>query len=698
MNEIFIEWYRSFNRLSHNKRVPSLFLILLFAGTLIVNAKSEYEVTTTTSTPKNSLSAIEEIAQQKKEITGKITDSEGYSIIGANIIEKGTSNGTISDIDGNFTLNTDENATLVISYIGYLEQSIKVSNKSTYNIVLQEDTRTLDEVVVTGYQTLSKERSTGSFARVKAKDLEIKRIDNLSSVLEGQIAGYVDGKIRGITTMNAIDRPMVVINGFPVENASINRDGQVTENMPDINPEDIESITVLKDAAAASIYGARASNGVIVITTKKAQQGKTEISFSSTFTTQPYSYYTKNRLNSAEMIQLQRDWVNTTKLVNGLPDAIAGAAEIRDLGKYSQGVDILLDMYTEKISMSEGNSRLDDLASRGYNYFDQVNKYAKRNPTYQQYNLRLGKSTGRNSFNFSTTYWKNKYEDINSDNSILGINITNSTDVTDWLQLELGSYLKYGKDYAQTYNMYSPGFSIMPYDALVNSDGSYVSALSQNDRTRDEKIAAYGLHSEIITPMDELNYGIRKTNSFDTRVYSKLKFDFTSWLNLDVMFQYETGEDKSETLKEKNSQGMRSTINNFTTINANNQPIYNLPNGHNLAVNRQATNAYTLRNQLNFNKTVNDKHDFTWIGGQEVRQTLIRLDANSYYGYDPSLLSWETYNEQALASYFNGILGYASLNPAYSKYIKELKNRFVSFYSNASYIFDDRFVFTGSIR
>ncbi|HBX21073.1 MAG TPA: SusC/RagA family TonB-linked outer membrane protein, partial [Porphyromonadaceae bacterium] len=133
-------------------------------------------------------------------------------------------------------------------------------------------------------QTISRERATGSFAKVDAKKLETQRLSNISSLMEGRIAGYRDGRIRGVTTMNGVSTPLYVIDGFPVEKTTTKGYGW-EESIPDVNMEDIESITVLKDAAAASIYGARAANGVVVITTKRAKMNRLDISFSATLTT-----------------------------------------------------------------------------------------------------------------------------------------------------------------------------------------------------------------------------------------------------------------------------------------------------------------------------------------------------------------------------------------------------------------------------
>ncbi len=634
----------------------------------------------------------------KTSIQGVITDESGAPLTGVTVQVKNQSEGTVTDTDGRFHLSCNNGDILLISYIGMKSQEIKVvANKKDYNITLAADTELLEEVVVTGYQTLSKERSTGAFAKVNNETLELKRMDNLSSMLEGQVAGYVDGQIRGITTMNAVANPMVVIDGFPVENTTLDRIGQTTEGMPDLNPEDIESVTILKDAAAASIYGARAANGVIVITTKRAKEGKAEVSFSSTFTVQPYSYYKDYKLNAADVIALERQWA-AGALAN-YDDAVIIAGSLREEGSYpSQGINTLLDMYTNKISMAEGNQILDNLASRGYQYYDQAEKYGKRNPFYQQYNLRVGKTTGRNAFNFSTTYWNNSYEDIHHDDMKLGVNITNSLKITNWLQFDTGAYLKYGKENTQNYDpLNSPGFSAKPYDCMVNPDGSNFIAPSQIDKARRDLIEQYGLLSEDLVPMDELNYNHGKTKSFESRLYAKLKLDFTPWLNYNVMFQYETLSSNYELLQEKESNYMRSTINNFAGLDNYGSLSYNLPNGDSFYMLNNNKDSYNFRQQLNLDKTFNDRHNLVWILGQEVRHSLLKLNENTYYGYDPELLTWASINANDLA-YFSGILGRYSLNQANIATARELQNRFVSFYSNASYTFDDKYVLSGSIR
>jgi len=633
----------------------------------------------------------------KMSVQGVVTDNNDEPLIGATILVKGTRNGTVTDINGRFRLSVSSGQTLVVSYIGMKSKEVTVTaGKKEFLIQLDADAEMLDEVLVTGYQTLSKERSTGAFSKVSTEKLELKRMDNLTSMLEGQIAGYVDGQIRGITTMRAVANPMVVIDGFPVENTTLNQIGETKENMPDLNPEDIESVTVLKDAAAASIYGARAANGVIVITTKKAKEGKAEVNFSSTFTVHPYSYYKKNQTNAADVVAMEREWAASALAT---PEAAAmQAGDLRENGAYpSLGVNTLLDMYTGAISMEEGNKMLDRLASRGYQYYDQAEKYGKRDPFYQQYNLRVAKTTERSSFSLSTTYWDNEYEDVNHSDWKLGVNFINSLKLTDWLQFDAGVYLKYGKEKGQSYSLFSPGFSFKPYDALVNEDGSHFVAPSQIDKSRRDLIEQYGLYSEDLVPMDELNYGLSKNKTLETRAYAKLKFDFTPWLNYNVMFQYETSNSDYEALTEKESNSMRTLINNFTSESPwGGGNTYNLPDGDMFYTMNNNKRSYNFRQQLNLDKTFGEKHNLVWILGQEVRHSLMSFEQNTVYGYDPALKSWQNYNASDLEYFYDAILGAAQLNTNTTS--RELLNRFVSIYSNASYTYDDKYVLSGSIR
>ena len=225
----------------------------------------------------NAESSVQAVQQSTKKITGTVIDSQG-PVIGASVIEKGTSNGVVTDFDGNFALDVKQGATLVISYIGYKTQEIAIGNQSTFNVTLEEDNAALDEVVVIGYGVQKKKLVTGATVQVKGDDIAKLNTTNALEAMQSSTPGVQitssssqPGKgykvyIRGIGTTGDA-QPLYVIDGV----AGGNLDG--------INPNDIESIDILKDAASAAIYGARAANGVILVTTKQGKQGKIEISY-----------------------------------------------------------------------------------------------------------------------------------------------------------------------------------------------------------------------------------------------------------------------------------------------------------------------------------------------------------------------------------------------------------------------------------
>ncbi len=222
------------------------------------------------------------ISAQKAQITGTILDQLNYPVIGASILEKNTTNGTITDLDGEFSLSVDPQATLIISYVGYKTQEVLVQNRRKFDIVLKEDAHLLEETVVIGYGVLKKSDLTGAISSVDVEDLSRRATTNPAEALQGKIAGVniqksggnagatMQIKIRGIKTFGD-NNPLYIIDGFPGD-------------IENVNPQDIESMEVLKDGAAAAIYGSVAANGVVIITTKSGKKGDLKIDFSTYFT------------------------------------------------------------------------------------------------------------------------------------------------------------------------------------------------------------------------------------------------------------------------------------------------------------------------------------------------------------------------------------------------------------------------------
>jgi TonB-linked SusC/RagA family outer membrane protein len=225
--------------------------------------------------------------QQKKEITGTITDVDGNPIIGANVIERDEiNNGTVTDINGNFKLQVRENSIIRISYIGYLEQDINTTRRNIFNITLEEDTKALDEVVVVGYGTQKKVNLTGSVSTITSKDLSTTPTPNVSTLLYGKLPGLITYQRSGEP---GLDDVSLSIRGF--SNALIVVDGVAGRSFTRLDPKEIESVTILKDAASAAVYGVSGGNGVILVTTKKGATGKPMFNYSMNYGIQTVTKY-----------------------------------------------------------------------------------------------------------------------------------------------------------------------------------------------------------------------------------------------------------------------------------------------------------------------------------------------------------------------------------------------------------------------
>ncbi len=250
----------------------------MFTGTDVIYEVSDNKIVLKLATQGRNNSTAE-VSQDEKKITGTVVDASGIPVIGANIMVKGTTNGTITDMDGRFSLEVPAGATLEVSYIGYETQIIPVNNQSTLAITLTEDSRNLEEVVVVGFGTQKKVNVIGSIAQIDAEKLENRATSSVVSALTGQMPGVTITqpggrpgentgtiRVRGVGSFGATPDALVLIDGIP-------------GNMTDINPNDIESISVLKDASTAAIYGARAANGVVLVTTKMGKESKVTVSY-----------------------------------------------------------------------------------------------------------------------------------------------------------------------------------------------------------------------------------------------------------------------------------------------------------------------------------------------------------------------------------------------------------------------------------
>lgn len=291
-------------------------------------------------------------------VTGQITDSNGNALIGANVQEKGTFNGTITDIDGNYTITVDDNATIVYSYLGFASQEVIVAGRSSIDIEMVEDAATLDEVVVTGYGRQQKRNITGAVASLSVDEIKDIPVVSFENAIHGQISGVQvsetsgepgagpEVRVRGLGSITAGNSPLYVVDGFPIsKNVNIGIQGDLfrrraafrppTQNpLGSLNPNDIESIQVLKDASAASIYGSRGSNGVIIITTKKGKRdGSPLVSYDAYYGSQSVANKI-DLMNAAELTSYVTDARNNAYLQNVEGASASDPNTVRTSGNY----------------------------------------------------------------------------------------------------------------------------------------------------------------------------------------------------------------------------------------------------------------------------------------------------------------------------------------------------------------------------
>ena len=351
------------------------------------------------------------------DITGVVVDAAGVPLIGVNVLEKGTTNGTITDFDGKFSLNVSSpNAKLVISYIGYVSQEVSVPKNGELKVVLKEDTETLEEVVVVGYGT-KKANLSGSVSSVDSEQLQNRPIQNVSSGLQGLMPGVT---ITGTNGAPGMDSGSIRVRGTGTLNSAspyILIDGVESETMSDLDPNDIASISVLKDAASAAIYGSKAANGVILITTKRGSTGKPKISYSGYISFQNTTE-TIDRLSSYEYASMYNDALKSEdKAPRFTPEEIQKFKDGTD-PKYpnTNWYDLAYKtgiQHRHNINISGGNEHASYMGSLGYLNQTGVLPNAGREQFNARTNLDM-KITKRLSAKLNLAYIKNKYDDASS--------------------------------------------------------------------------------------------------------------------------------------------------------------------------------------------------------------------------------------------------------------------------------------------
>ena len=422
--------------------------------------------------------AVSRPGSKKKRVTGVVKDVMGEPLIGANVVEKGRStNGVITDFNGKFTLEVDESASLVVSYIGYLAQDIPTKGKGDFHIVLKEDANTLDEVVVTGYGDFKKATYTGSASVLTTEKLEALPVVSVGQMIESNIPGIsvVAGtssqpgakttlRVRGVASMNASTEPLYVLDGVPIPSYDLSNFTSMSEAggmgfIETLNPADIESITVLKDAASASLYGAKGANGVVLITTKKGKEGKLRVNMAAKYGITDFAYTYRPLMGGEERRELIHEGLVNFQLDKGVSEQEA-----------QQYADANIDQYAKRLS--QGYSDWESaLFKKGYQ---------------QDYNLSASAGNQNSSFIGSLGYTKQTGVSLNSEME----RFTGRVDASNkYKKVEFGMnasfswtknvHLPEGKFYGSA--IYASKVNLTPSTPIYNEDGTYASGYRENN-------------------------------------------------------------------------------------------------------------------------------------------------------------------------------------------------------------------------
>ncbi len=640
----------------------------------------------------------------EKKVQGVVISSEdNLPLIGASVyvtaedLKKAgsaqTTMGVITDVDGQFSIAIPAGITrFFCSYVGYDVLEVKlVPGKEHYEITLHASSQMLDAVVVTGYQTVERRKLTAAVSKLDISDETIGAVKSIDQALAGQIAGLsvspTSGapgapakiRIRGTASLNGTQDPLWVLDGIPLEGTDVPEPDELNDitnmkqsSIAGLNPADIENITILKDAAATAIYGARAANGVIVITTKKGKVGKPVINFSSRFTYTPtLSLDRLNLLNSAEKVGLEMDMIRN----NYSPDNHKG------------GVYNILSNYNELSAFQNGGwDALSSDTQAAINRLKSVNTnwgdILFRDAFSQEYNLSLSGGTERVTYYTSFGYYK---EDGNVDG--VGMDRFNLVGKTSY---KVNSILKVGASMfanrrkntnylTDAYGMSNPVFysrKANPYFELYDKNGNYNYDYDIQNNT--DKDLGFNIFEERQNTSNE-----SVVNSFSSIFDAELRFN-DKW-KLTSQFGYQLEKTSREEIADWESYAMRYYY-KLSEYSQGGETKHFLPEGGMQKSYENSNSQITWKAMGEYRDSFNDIHELEVMAGTELRKTWYETLFSAGYGFDRKTLTTKPVifpNES-----------YATSFPLHQTTYKE--NAYVSFYSTASYSLLNRYTVGGS--
>ncbi|OJV51055.1 MAG: hypothetical protein BGO31_11050 [Bacteroidetes bacterium 43-16] len=641
------------------------------------------------------------IPENKEAIEGTIYNSAGNSISGVTIFNKQSGIQTVSDGSGYYQIPAKQGDEVQFRFLGYQPQQITISDQKNINISLYTQVAGIDTVrinnIQTGYFSLPKERATGSFSQVGNELINRTVSTGIMSRIADVVPGLIFNKgyggaqglvIRGQTSIDQnTSKPLIIVDNFPYEG-----------DINNINPNDIENVTILKDAAASSIWGARAGNGVIVITTKQGKyEQKPTLSFTSNYTVgaKPDAFY--------------QPLMSTS-------DFIDNEIRLFDAGIYKPGelnqrilnypltplVELLIKKRDNPALASEIDARIAQW--RNYDVRNDYETYLYRKLKNQQYALNLSGGSERQRYVLSLGYDKNLNSEVGNGLERVTINANNTYNFFDKrLELITGIYYTNNKTDNNfigipTYTNFSgtTGSTMYPYAQFADANGNHLSLVNNVRTGYAEAGTAKGLLDWNYRPLDEIVNSDKTTKSIDYRLNTGLNYKILDGLKASLLYQYGRTNSNTAGLNNQKSYFARNLINYYSEITASNTVKRPIPLGGILDKNDVIINVHNFRAQLNYDHTFAEKHEVNALAGYEIRDQHTTGFRTRLYGYD---------DEHATSQLVN----YVDKFPTYvfSRYTLQIPNmdlttdltdRFVSLYANGSYLYNKKYLLTGSVR
>ena len=652
--------------------------------------------------------------QQSYTIKGHVIDDEGEALPGVTIKRNGQAVG-VTDAKGAYEISVPAGSNeLEFRFIGMEPSIVKLKNvvaNQTVEVTMKSDAGQLNEVVVTGYQDIAKPKMTGSAVTISGNDLMERYTPNLLSNLEGRVAGLStyggELKVRGTSSLYAETSPLLVVDGLPVEG-----------RLEDINQYDIASINVLKDAAATAIYGARASNGVIVVTTKNAhQKGKIDVAFTANLTLKEnrnMDYNDNFYMNAEQQVKKESeyyDWYYTS----GTQSDPVGST----LSGYNYGNGPVSPLSYAYYRAYKGDITMDELAQikqqlSKNNFAKEYAREVYRQQVMQEYNLSLRSRSEKSQNNLTLNFAHDNAGIINTIDQRFTANYKGSFDVTKWLTTNVtinGVFNKSRGRGDDATSLANDVWSHAAYETMYNADGSIRNMYGICEGNELWGGGGEGTVDLSSNPIDEFYNNTVNSRRTHLRLNGELLFRILPGLTASVMGVYESDQQRRVWLATEDSHPARVLHNAYYDPNRLTNPLIPATGGFRQTRNTQG-DYWTTRGQLNYGKKFG-KHEVSAIAGLEFRGTLSKGTNSLLLAYDDQLQTgraadinfFDLYDQQYSPYYKSGSGGYNARSYAYNPYIKngmdnilEVEHRYGSGYFNATYTYNDRYNVFASFR